>query len=329
MEQSEFIDWGVAAKVGAGIVPPGPVVSPDEAAEVVASIRAAAEAAPAHVSQVTGLDDPADARTLVVDRPAWVAACARSSEAILNAIESPLTPGLIASCLGRVQGGGVGLVLAAASTRVLGQFDPFSEPPTLLLVAPNMVAAERSLAVDPADFRLWVCLHEQTHRFQFGHAPWLRGHLTGLISALLDGDSGFLAFWGRSDKAERGKPFIDRMLNPAQRDVFDQITAVMSLIEGYADVMMDRAGVGVIPTLPAIRRAFETRRDRGGWTAVLGKLIGTDLKLAQYREGAAFCRAVIDEAGVDVLNVAWSAPDTLPSLVELRDPQRWLARVHG
>ena len=326
MEQTEFIDWDVAAKVGAAVVPPGPAVSPDEAAEVVASIRAAADAAPAHVREASGLDTPADAVTLVVDRPSWIAACARGTHTILGEVDSPLAPGALASCLGRVEGGGAGLMFAAVSTRVLGQFDPFGPPSALLLVAPNIVAAERALAADPADFRLWVCLHEQTHRFQFGQAPWLPGHLTGLMSALLEDESGLFHF-RRADKP--GERFIDRVLTPAQRDVFDRITAVMSLIEGHADVMMDRAGTGVIPTLPAIRRAFEARRDRGGWAAVVGKLIGTDLKLAQYREGAAFCRTVIDEAGVDGLNAAWSSAELLPSLPELRDPQRWLARVHG
>ena len=324
MKEIGFIDWDAAVAAGRAVVPPGPALSATEAAEAVASLRQAAVTAVEHVGGVTELAAPAPADTLVVDRPSWMKACAETAATVIGALGAPDNPWQ--AVLGRVRGGQAGAVLAAISTRVLGQFDPFGEPARLLLVAPNIVAVERDLRVVPADFRLWVCLHEQTHRFQFGQAPWLREHLLGLITGLLDEED--LFSW---PQAASGASIVDRMLSPQARATFDQITAAMSLIEGHADVMMDRVGTDVVPTLPTIRAAFEARRDRGGWTAIVGRLLGNDLKLAQYREGAAFCRAVIDQTDVATLNAVWSGADALPTLAEVRDPdgRAWLRRVHG
>jgi coenzyme F420 biosynthesis associated uncharacterized protein len=177
--------------------------------------------------------------------------------------------------------------------------------------------------VNPTDFRLWVCLHEQTHRFQFGQAPWLREHLLGLVSDLLTASEP-LQQWRAGN---RPRSIAELVISPAQQDTFDKVTAIMSLVEGHADVMMDRVGTAVVPTLPVIRRAFEAHRDRGGWSALLGRLMGADLKRAQYRDGANFCRAVIDRADVDLLNQAFSQPSMLPSLAEIHDPEQWLHRV--
>jgi len=330
MDQIGFIDWDAAVAAARALVPAGPELPTTETAEIVASLKAAAAQAPSHVREVTGLEAPAAAKTLVVDRRTWVQACARSMAVMLQAASgSNGAAGPLDSVMGRARGAQAGAVLAAVSTRVLGQFDPFAsdpgrgEPSVLLLIAPNIVAVERDLGVHPSDFRLWVCLHEETHRFQFGEAPWLRGHLLGLLAELLNDETGFT--W----RGSGGDSILDRVLGPAQRASFDRVTAVMSLLEGYADVMMDRVGTSVIPTLPVIRRAFERRRDRGGWTAVLGRLLGNDIKLAQYREGAAFCRAVIDRADVATLNITWSGPDAVPTLAEIRDPELWLRRVPG
>ena len=190
-------------------------------------------------------------------------------------------------------------------------------------MAPNIVTVERELKVHPIDFRLWVCLHEETHRFQFGQAPWLREHLVSLLGQLLADDSP-LPQWR---VGARPSSVGDFFTSPEQRAVFDRVTAVMSLMEGHADVMMDRVGTAVIPTLPAIRRAFESRRDRQGWPAVVGKVLGLDLKRAQYRDGARFCRAVISRVGVDGLNRTFEGPDLMPTLAELHAPQEWLDRV--
>ena len=324
MEQLPYIDWDHAARIAGKVVHPGPELTTSHIEQVVDALRRAAAKAPAHVAEVSGMHTPAQAQTLVVDRPGWAKAMAASAEAITQALGAPSEP---ASRLDRFRGRGIatqaGGVFAVLASRILGQFDPFGQPNRLLLVAPNVVAIERQLGVNPTDFRLWVCLHEETHRFQFGHAPWLREHLLGLMTELL-GDTEPLREWRAGD---RPRSVVDAVIGPAQRESFEQVTAIMSLVEGHADVMMDRVGTKVLPTLPVIRRAFEGHRDRGGWSAIVGKVLGTDLKRAQYRDGAEFCRAVLDKGDLDLLNIAFSQAAMLPSLAEIHDPQQWLHRV--
>ena len=324
MQQLPYIDWDQAARFGGTIVHPGPELTPGHIGQVVEALRKAADKAPAHVAEVSGMTTPAEAETLVVDRAGWVAAMAASARAITAALGAPSAPeGSLDRVRGRSIGTQAGGVFAALASRILGQFDPFGQPNRLLLVAPNVVAIERRLGVNPTDFRLWVCLHEQTHRFQFGQAPWLREHLLGLMGELL-GDTEPLREWRAGDPP---KSVVDAVIGPAQRESFEQVTAIMSLVEGHADVMMDRVGTKVLPTLPVIRRAFEHHRDRGGWSAIVGKLMGADLKRAQYRDGAKFCEAVLKKADLDLLNVAFSQPGMLPTLAEIHDPEQWLHRV--
>jgi coenzyme F420 biosynthesis associated uncharacterized protein len=324
MQQIPAVDWDAAVTAGAMVLPAGPQLSPDEIDELVADLRRAADEATEHAVAVTQLATAAEAKVLVVDRASWLKACTQSASALLGGVggEAPLAETTWERARAKALGGQAGVVFAAIATRILGQFDPFYEPNRLLLVAPNVVGVERELAANPRDFRLWVCLHEQTHRLQFGQAPWLREHLIGLIGELLDGDE--LKYgWRTADDSGR-RSIIG---SPEQRAAFDSATAVMSLLEGYADVMMDRVGSEVVPTYAEIRAAFERRRSGGGWFSWVQKLFGFDLKYAQYREGAAFCRAVIEAADVPTLNQAFSAPGMLPSLGELDDPQRWLHRL--
>ncbi|MDR1710922.1 MAG: zinc-dependent metalloprotease [Propionibacteriaceae bacterium] len=324
MEEIGYIDWERAKAVGRGLVPPGPKLPAPEIKSLVASIKEAAGKAGEHVARVTELDAPAAADILVLDRARWIEACAASAGVVLANLGATDQPkGRIDKIAGTTRGVQVGVAFAAVATRVLGQFDPFSPASRLLLVAPNVAEVESELKVDPEDFRLWVCLHEETHRFQFGHAPWLTGHILNSIKQLLDAE-GEVSWPKKSDRSS----LLDMVMSPEQKAQFDQVSAVMTLMEGHADVMMDRVGVQVLPTLPIIRRAFEARRDRRGWTALLGKFIGADLKLAQYRDGAQFCRAVIDAVGVPGLNKAFSAAEFLPSWAEIHDPAAWVSRVH-
>lgn len=324
MEKLPYIDWERAASVGRKAVYPGPELSPGRIAAVVEALRTAAERAPAHIEEVSGMTSPAPADTLVVDRASWVSAMVGSARALLGALGAPDTTD---NPVDQVRGAAIGLqaggAFAVIASRILGQFDPFGQPNRLLLVAPNVVAIETRLGVNPTDFRLWVCLHEQTHRYQFGQAPWLRGHLLELMTELLSAAEP-LQKWRAG---EPPRTIADLVITPAQKDTFDQLTAIMSLVEGHADVMMDRVGTAVLPTLPVIRRAFESHRDRGGWSAVVGKFLGADLKRAQYRDGATFCRTVLDKAGLDTMNLAFTEASLLPTLAEIHDPEQWLHRV--
>ncbi len=323
-----LIDYAAARRIGAALAPPGPRLERADAEDVVAGLRAAAAASVGHVAAVTRLAPPApDAPpTLVVDRRTWVAANLGLVEAMLTAAAGPAPSPVTWRQRAEATGNAVELggLLGALSSRVLGQYLPFGTPTALLLVAPNVARLERTLGVDRADFRLWVCLHEQTHRFQFAAAPWLPGYLARQLAALLEAGDDKLPLLQRRPP----NSLLEAVTTPAQRVVFDRLTAVMSLLEGYADVMMDRVGPDVVPSLATIRARFDGHRGRTGLGAVVDRLMGLDLKLAQYRDGAAFCRAVIDAAGVDGLNAVFASAGLLPTLEEIHAPATWLARVH-
>ncbi len=223
--------------------------------------------------------------------------------------------------------------------------DLATAPPVgrLLLVAPNVAHIERELEVDPRDFRLWVCLHEETHRVQFTAVPWLRDHLRGQIRSFLEQtDLDPSAVFGQLRQGleqvgrmargggDQSVSFLDLVQTPEQREVLDRVTAVMSLLEGHADVVMDGVGPEVIPSVATIRDRFQQRRGGGNWIdQLLKRLLGLDAKLRQYRDGAAFVRTVVSRVGQDGFNQVWSGPDSLPTKAEITDPDAWVRRVHG
>jgi coenzyme F420 biosynthesis associated uncharacterized protein len=222
------------------------------------------------------------------------------------------------------------------SSKVLGQFDPFHEPSgRLLLVAPNVVHVERELGVDRHDFRLWVCLHEETHRVQFTAVPWMRDHLFSEFTRLADTvepqrllDEGVKRI---SEAIKNGRPgsLLDLMGSPEQKAILDRVTGVMSLLEGHADFVMDGVGPSVIPSVETIRGKFDERRKGvGTLDRMLRRLLGLEAKMAQYRDGAIFVRAVVDKVGMDGFNTVWASAEHLPSLTEIHDPDSWVARVH-
>jgi len=335
-----MVDWDFAVTVGSKLAGPGPVVSADEALAVVAELRQGADRSTPLVQEFTGLRTEAGtAPVLVVDRGGWIQANADGFSQILAPIVDRLVekkgePGAVAGAIGsRVTGAEVGLMLGFLGTKVLGQFDPFHAPNgRLLLVAPNIVHAEREISADPTDFRLWVCLHEETHRVQFTANPWLGEHLldqmnavAGTIepSALVDG----LRRGAEAIRSGDGS-ILDLVSTPEQKEILDRVTGVMSLLEGHADVVMDGVGPTVIPSVAQIRKKFNQRRQGvGTLDKLLRRLLGLDAKMAQYRDGAVFVRHVVDKVGMDDFNAVWSGPDTLPSKAEITDPDAWITRV--
>jgi len=230
-------------------------------------------------------------------------------------------------------------------------------------VAPNIVGAQRQLGVDPRDFQLWVCVHEVTHRTQFTAVPWLRAHLHDEISAfLLASDLDPAAMLGRlravgdavrenmrdtvrnrgardpdapaepaTDAAESTGPamsLLEVVQNPEQRAVLNRLTAVMTLLEGHGEYVMNGVGPAVIPTVEEIGRKFSQRR-RGQNPAdrLVRKLFGLDMKARQYAEGAVFVRTVVEQAGMASFNRVWTSPNTLPTRAEIAKPELWLQRV--
>ena len=209
----------------------------------------------------------------------------------------------------------------------------------LTLVAPNIVMVERELGVDPHDFRRWVCLHEETHRVQFTSVPWLRGYVQGMMTDFLlasDLDPAAIvdrlrAAAGAVAGAVRGgdgESLVEAMQTPAQRALLDKLTAVMTLVEGHGDYVMDAVGPQVVPSVAEIREKFNSRRGSAGRVEqILRRILGIDLKMKQYAEGSRFVRTVVEEAGMAEFNKVWTAPETLPTRAELARPADWLARV--
>jgi coenzyme F420 biosynthesis associated uncharacterized protein len=350
-ERSSMIDWDFAVATASRLAGQGPVVSREEADEAVAELRAGAQSSTPLVREFTGLvAEVGTADILVVDRPGWIQANADGFAQVISPLIDKLEgrkgppSGLTRAVGSKVTGLEVGTLFGFLAGKVLGQFDPFYAPAgttevgRLLLVAPNIVHTERELGVDSRDFRLWVCLHEETHRVQFTAVSWMRDHIHSEISNIIgavETDPAKLIGDGAKRLTDliRGKEdvsLLELFSTPAQREVIDRITGVMSLLEGHADVVMDGVGPEVIPTVDTIRKKFNVRRKGAGPVdQILRKLLGLDAKMAQYRNGAAFVRGVIAQVGMDGFNKVWVEPANLPSKQEIGDPAAWVRRVHG
>lgn len=260
------LDWIVAARRAGQLAPAGPSGTRVQLRGVVESLRRSAQRAPALVGEITGLEAAARAAgempVYVVDRPRWSEANTQIFRALL---EDSLPEGSRSSA--RVAAEEMGLLLALLSSRVLGQFDPFSPEQRLLLVAPNIVSIERELDLDVMDFRLWVCLHEQTHAVQFAAAPWLAGHLAEHIAAmgarLAEPEDGSERLRAALDalidvirQRTAGADLLHSLLSEDEQRELDRVIAVMSLL-GHADVVMDEVGPA---RLPSVRRSARASR---------------------------------------------------------------------
>jgi coenzyme F420 biosynthesis associated uncharacterized protein len=358
---TSMVDWDLAVATGRRLVSAGPAVSPAEAREAVVQLRAFAAEAHGHVAAYTRLDAPTDgAAVAVIDRPGWIQANAAGFRTVLEPLvekiqeRRPHTASPMSDAVGsKVTGVQTGSLLAFLATKVLGQYelfppygvDPGDKPGRLLLVAPNIVSAEREMGVDPRDFRLWVCLHEETHRVQFGAVPWLRAHMMDEIRAFVgatDVDPAAVAARLKAaaaaaygaikdgfdpDNAEGGS-LVEAVQTPEQREILDRITALMSLLEGHADYVMDGVGPSVVPSVAKIRSKFQSRRrDAGRVEHVVRRLLGIDAKLRQYRDGERFVRGAVDRVGMDGFNQVWARAENLPTKDEIADPAAWVARV--
>lgn len=343
-----LVDWDLAARTAAVFGRPGPQVSAAEAGRIVDELRRASIAAVPHVARVTGLLAPEARPALVVDRPGWARVNANSFRELLAPVVAEAferrtftLPQSLSAVGSRVTGAEVGSLLGFLSSRVLGQYEPFAPEGRLMLIAPNVLQVEQELDVDPDDFRLWVCLHEETHRVQFLANPWLAEHLVGEIRGLVGGlmvEPSQLA--ERLAEAVRGLPellrsggsgasLLEAVQTPQQRERLARVTAVMSLLEGHADVIMDEVGPQVVPSVETIRTRFSKRRaGRGAVDQLLRRLLGLDAKLRQYADGARFVRHVVGQVGMAGFNQVWTSSQTLPLPEEIADPQQWVRRVH-
>lgn len=352
-----MIDWDLAVATGQRLARPGPQVDLPEARQAVEELRETSVVARRHVREFTELDGGQVTQPpSVVDRPGWIKANVAGFKVVFEPLAARMSehratlPGgsLVTAVGSRMTGFQVGAVLAYLSGKVLGQYELFLPPdpsgaaPTgrLTLVAPNIVMVERALDVDIHDFRLWVCLHEETHRTQFTAVPWLRGYVQDQMTEyLLASDLSFGEILERlrdaadavADAVRGGDAtVIDAVQSPRQRVILDRLTAVMTLVEGHGDYVMDAVGPGVVPSVAVIRERFQQRRAGAGrFDSTVRRVLGIDLKMRQYAEGSAFVRAVVDRVGIAGFNAVWRSPETLPTREEIADPQAWIDRVHA
>jgi coenzyme F420 biosynthesis associated uncharacterized protein len=365
VSSTQMIDWDLAISTGTRWARPGPQVSLAEARRTVSELRDLASAVQEPVLEVTGMHAPGDGtlgRVAVVDRPGWIRANVDGFRVVLEPLVEqlrervpggdnggPKAPGFIGTVGSRVTGIQAGLILAYLSGRVLGQYELFLPPETspvdgqqpgrLTLVAPNIVMIERELDVDPHDFRRWVCLHEETHRLQFTAVPWLRDYVQRqmtefLLASELDPAAILQRIRAAADamagavRGGDGGSLLEAVATPAQREIMDRLTSVMTLVEGHGDYVMDAVGPKVVPSVAQIRERFNSRRGSTGRVEqTLRRILGIDLKMKQYAEGSRFVSTVVDEVGMAGFNKVWTSPETLPTKDEFARPQEWVDRV--
>ncbi len=336
------VDWGFAATVGQRLARPGPPATDYTRRQVIDDLSSAAKAAESPVRDVTGLNtDGVVPEARIVDRPQWIRAAAESMRSMTGGTDKPR--GFVT---GRLTGAQTGALLAFVASGILGQFDPFAaDGGCLLLVYPNVIAVERQLRVRPDEFRLWVCLHEVTHRVQFSANPWLSGYMAQALSVLTHQPSddvvqvvSRLADYVRGRGSSQDSPdahsagvlgLMRAVQSEPQREALDQLLVLGTLLEGHADHVMDAVGPMVVPSVGTIRRRFDERRQRkqSPLQRLVRALLGIDAKLSQYTRGKAFVDHVVDRVGMQRFNAVWSASETLPLPLEIEDPQRWIDRV--
>ncbi|CAB4530019.1 unannotated protein [freshwater metagenome] len=345
------MDWALAERVATRVCGTEPFASSYHAAGMARDFAEMTERAQVYVEAETGLTSAAgQARARVVDRTDWVRANLASYQRLLRPVLGRLEGigggGVAGSLGGKVAAVELGGLLGWMSSRVLGQYDLLvledenpEDQDLVYYVGPNILGLEKRHGFPPDEFRLWVALHEVTHRTQFTGVPWLRPYFLGLVTELMgaaepDPKRLFAAAGRLADSVRtRSNPLEDGGIvtlfaSPEQRDAMDRVGGLMSLLEGHGDVTMDRAALDQVPSADRFARALRARRQNMNLGAkFLQRLIGLEAKMAQYEQGERFIEAVENVGGPELLNRAFEDPLHLPTLVEIRDPSLWIARL--
>lgn len=339
---ARLADWETALQLGRRVAGPGisvPAVQRARMREDFAELVPFAESLiEDHTSMsVAGFRS----RAWVMARSEWIRANLTGMQRLLE----PLAERVLAVKPGRAEirrkamGAQAGALFGYVARRVLGQYDVFLPPDDeglLYFVGPNVAEVEQRYGLPTRDFRLWVAIHEVTHRVQFGAAPWLRGHLRDLVDSYLGGVSldgkELIAQLRRAvEEARSGADArmggIFLLLTPEQRELFTRVQGLMSLLEGHASYVMNEVSREHVADVDRMRRALTSRRKSTGIERGVQRAIGFEQKIKQYDAGEVFVREVIARAGMDGLNRVWLAPEHLPTLDEIGAPAAWVERV--
>ena len=342
-----MVDWELARRIASLAAGRGSEEPPPFDAVVLATEMEAPVAGYTQLALATPTP-PAE----VVSRSEWAAGNLDAVSHILDPVAARLDDrlGFAGPLAGALRAGAsatlaaeVGLVMGYMASRVLGQYDVSllgaDTEPRLLFVGPNMAGAVRDLEVDADSFGRWICAHELTHVFQFQGVPWLREHMSGLLRRYVEtlevrinngaaGGIPSLPDPQRLVEAFREGGLAALVQNPEQRALMEEVQLAMSVVEGYAEHVMDAIAAEFIPDHERLREAMERRRQsRSAPQRLIEKLLGFDVKLRQYEHGKRWADAVAAEAGIEGLNRVWSAPEALPSSDELQHPGKWLERM--
>jgi coenzyme F420 biosynthesis associated uncharacterized protein len=350
-----LVDWATVERLAIGRLDtaPGALTADELRAAEPAYAEAMARIVPA-LSAALATDLPGVVeRSGVVDRAGWVRANTSSFASLIGKIEHDLLDQVVP------RGGGLtvaamalanrwittrqlGMLLGFMGQRVLGQYDlallsAEAPPGRLLFVEENIRQTAKALNVPLDSFRTWIALHETTHAFEFEAHPWLRPYLASRLERQLTLFGKDVRGMGREairglGRALRGEGggehWMERLMNDEQKSLFRETQAVMSLLEGFSDYVMDEVGAGLVPDVERIRAKFDERRTRRTpFERAMLRLTGMDLKLEQYKKGESFVRAIAAARGADALPRLWDGPESLPREGEIEAPERWIARV--
>src|SRR5436305_2096011 len=345
------VDWNLAERIAVRVSGREPFAESYHYASLLPDFEELTAQAEELVYQATGLRSlSGPARARVTDRAGWVRANIASFSRLLRPLTDKLGErmgdGRLTPFARRATGAELGMLLGWMSTRVLGQYDLLivedenpEDQDIVYYVGPNVIALEKRFAFPPREFRLWLALHEVTHRAQFTGVPWLRQHFLSLVERSLDSVEPdpkrfMLALRRVIESSREGRSALDDgglvalLATPEQGALLQQIGGMMSLLEGHGDVTMDRAGEGLIPSAERFGRVLRQRRQQGNpFAKLVQRLLGFEAKINQYEQGERFIAAVEQHGGPQLLNQAFAAPELLPSLAEIREPQLWIDRV--
>jgi coenzyme F420 biosynthesis associated uncharacterized protein len=346
----DVIDWPLAIRVASVVAGKGPPTTPTIRGEVRRDFREFSHLSDELVRDFTGLRpaEPAP-EPVVLDRPGWVRANTESFQELIKPLAEKISGTLvIAAPMRRITAGAIGVQIGALlgylSQKVLGQYDlvlATEGAGRVYFVGPNVVDAERRLQLEPRDFRLWIALHEITHRTQFTGVPWLRDRVRALIEKALGAvelDPTHIRTIIRRGRdlllggpqAWRNASLISIFMSDEQRAILDEMQALMCVVEGHGTFVMNRIGAERIPSFEHMQRSIESRRSSaGGAERTLQRAIGMDMKYSQYAIGERFMNQVADEAGLAAVNKVWESEESMPTLAEMQNPGAWLARVGG
>lgn len=302
-EGSGPVDWSAVVRAAHEATEPGDI---DLTSAEQEQYRSDVADARREVRSVTTLSFDLPPTVQILNRHHWIEANVSTFERIMRPLAERHTA-IVPELARTVNTGTMSLSLAFLARNVLGQYDPLllaeEADHSLYFVHPNIQHVATELDVDLGRFRRWIAFHEVAHAAEFGAAPWLSDHLEQHL---------------QSGIKEMGRGKLDL-------DAFRELDGAMTAVEGYAELIMDRAFDEEYEDLR--RKLEERRRRRGPLGRIVRRLLGLEIKRRQYERGKAFFEAVADERGIEAAGAVWNDPASLPEWDEFDAPHRWIDRV--